>query len=145
MYKFLCEQFVFISFDYIPMSGTAGKYGNLLFIFFKHFQTNFQSGWSILNSYYQSIGPNFCFSCPKMLITQPCLTLCNPMACSPPGSSIHGILHARILELVAIPFPKGSSQLRDRTLSQWYLVMLICISPMINNVEHFSYNYWSLG
>ena len=36
-------------------------------------------------------------------------TLCNPMDCSPPGSSVHGILQARILEWVAIPFSRGSS------------------------------------
>ena len=36
--------------------------------------------------------------------------LCDPMDCSPPGSSVHGILQARILEWVAIPFSKGSSQ-----------------------------------
>ena len=34
---------------------------------------------------------------------------CDPMDCSPPGSSVHGILHTRILELVAIPFSSGSS------------------------------------
>ena len=38
-----------------------------------------------------------------------------PMDCSPPGSSVHGILQARILEQVAIPFSKGSSQPRDQT------------------------------
>ena len=38
------------------------------------------------------------------LVTQSCLTLCNPMECSPPVSSVHGILQARILEWVAIPF-----------------------------------------
>ena len=51
----------------------------------------------------------------KVLVTQACLTLCNPIDCSPPGSSVHGILQARILEWVAISFFKGSSQLRDRT------------------------------
>ena len=42
-------------------------------------------------------------------------TLCNPVDCSPPGSSIHGILQARILEWTAIPFSRGSSWLRDQT------------------------------
>ena len=37
------------------------------------------------------------------------------MDCSPPGSSVHGILQARILEQVAIPFSRGSSRLRDGT------------------------------
>ena len=40
----------------------------------------------------------------KVLVTQLCLTLCDPMDCSLPGSSVHGILHARILEWVAIPY-----------------------------------------
>ena len=48
-------------------------------------------------------------------VVQSCLTLCNPVDCSLPGSSIHGILQARILELVAISFSRGSSQPRDRT------------------------------
>ena len=38
-------------------------------------------------------------------VAQPCLTLCNPMDCSLPGSSIHGIFQARILEWVAISSP----------------------------------------
>ena len=44
-----------------------------------------------------------------------CLTLCNPMGCSLPGSSVHRILQARILEWVAIPFSRGSSQPKDQT------------------------------
>ena len=40
----------------------------------------------------------------RELVAQSCLTLCNPMDCSSPGSSVHGILQARILESVAIPF-----------------------------------------
>ena len=47
------------------------------------------------------------------LVAQLCLTLCNPMDCSLPGPSVHGILQARILEWIAIPFSRGSSQLRD--------------------------------
>ena len=42
-------------------------------------------------------------------------TLSDPMDCSPPGSSVHGILQARILEWVAISFFRESSQLRDQT------------------------------
>ena len=44
-----------------------------------------------------------------MLVAQLCLTLCNPMDCRLPGSSVHGISQARILEWVAIAFSKGSS------------------------------------
>ena len=42
--------------------------------------------------------------------SQSCLTLCNRMDCSPPGSSVHGIFQARILEQVAISYCRGSSQ-----------------------------------
>ena len=47
-------------------------------------------------------------------IAQSCPTLCDPMDCSPSGSSIHGILQARILEWVAIAFSRGSFRPRDR-------------------------------
>ena len=48
-------------------------------------------------------------------ITQSCLTLCDPMDCSPPGSSLHGIFQAEALEWVAISFSRGSSQPGDQT------------------------------
>ena len=48
---------------------------------------------------------------------QSCPTFCNPMHCSPPDSSVHGISQARILEWVAIPFSRGSSPSRDQTTS----------------------------
>ena len=44
---------------------------------------------------------------------QSCLTHCDPMDCSPPGSSVHGTLQARILEWVAISSSRGSSPPRD--------------------------------
>ena len=50
-------------------------------------------------------------------VTQSCPILCNPMDYSPPGSSVHGILQARILEWVAISFSRGSSPPRDQTSS----------------------------
>ena len=50
-----------------------------------------------------------------MLVTQSCLTLCDSVDCSPTGSSVHGILQARILEWVAISFSRGYSQLKDGT------------------------------
>ena len=49
------------------------------------------------------------------LVAQLCLTLCDPMDCSPPGSSVHEIFLARILEWVAISYFRGSSQPRDQT------------------------------
>ena len=51
----------------------------------------------------------------KVLVAQLCPTLCDPMDCSLPGSSVHGIFQARILEWVAIPFSRRSSQPRNQT------------------------------
>ena len=48
-------------------------------------------------------------------VAQSCPTLCDPMDCSPPGSSVHGILQARILEWGAISFSRGSSRPSDQT------------------------------
>ena len=48
-------------------------------------------------------------------VAQSCPTLCDPMDCSLPGSSVHGVFQARILEWVAISFSRGSSQPRART------------------------------
>ena len=50
-----------------------------------------------------------------VLVTQLYPVLCDPMGCSPPGSSVHGILQARMLERVAIPFSRESSWAKDRT------------------------------
>ena len=60
----------------------------------------------------------------KVLVLQSCLTLCNPRDCSPPGSSVHVILQARILEWVPLPSSRGSSWLMDQMhcrqiLSHW--------------------------
>ena len=51
----------------------------------------------------------------KVKVTQLCLVLCDPLDGSPPGSSVRGILQARILERVAMPSSRGSSWARDRT------------------------------
>ena len=48
-------------------------------------------------------------------VAQSCLTLCDPVDCSPPGSSVHGILQARILEWVVMLFFRWSSWPRNRT------------------------------
>ena len=54
-----------------------------------------------------------------MLVTQLCLTLCSLRDCSVPGSFVCGILQAGILEWVAIPFSRGSSQPKYRTWVSW--------------------------
>ena len=56
-----------------------------------------------------------CFCVRAKSSLQSCLMLCDPMDCSPPGSSVHGILQARILERVAMPSSRGSSWPRDQT------------------------------
>ena len=50
-----------------------------------------------------------------LLFIKSCQTRCNPMDCSPPNSSVHGIFQARILEWVAISFSRESSQPMDKT------------------------------
>ena len=54
--------------------------------------------------------------------------LCNLMGCSPPGSCVPGILQAKILELVAMPSSRGSSQPRDRGLT---LLSQLCRDPAV--------------
>ena len=78
--------------------------------------------------------------CVCVLVTQSCPTLCNPMDCRPPGSSVHGILQARILEWVAMPSSRGSSPPRDWT-------QVSCIGRQI--LYHLSHQgrplcYWSM-
>ena len=65
----------------------------------------------------------------SLSVFQSCPTLCDPMDRSPPGFSVHGILLARILELVAIPFSRISSRPRDRT-PVFHIAgrLLICLS-----------------
>ena len=53
--------------------------------------------------------------CVCVWVTKACLTLCDPMNCSPLTSSVHGILQARMLKWVAVPCSGGPSQPRDRT------------------------------
>ena len=77
------------------------------------------SDWTELNRKYteDSIWCTFlsCSTATKEKVAQLCLTLCDPISCSPPGSSVHEILKAGILEWVAIPFFRASSQPRDQT------------------------------
>ena len=60
------------------------------------------------------VQPTF-YICVHAKSLQSCPTLCYPMDCCLPGSSAHGILQAKILEWVAIPFSMGSSLLRYQT------------------------------
>ena len=69
----------------------------------------------------------------RVLVAQLCLTLCDTMDCSPPGSSVPGILQARILEWVAMPSSMGLSRPRDQNhilhLLHWQVGSLPLIPP----------------
>ena len=73
-----------------------------------------QVNWMNSGASIWSLVQNFIVCC-CCLLAKLCLILCNPMDCSPPDSSVHGILQARRLEWAAISFSKCSSWLRDRT------------------------------
>ena len=72
---------------------------------FKHFEA------TLLMSVASNLAEWFCCC----LVAKSCPTLCDPMDCSLPGSSVHGISQARILEWFAISYSRGSSKLRDQT------------------------------
>ena len=67
---------------------------------------------TVMGWHYHSASDKFIV---MVLVTQSCLTLCDPTDGSPPGSSVHGILQARILGWVAIFFSRGSSWFKDQT------------------------------
>ena len=69
--------------------------------------------------------------CVVLVVAQLCLTLCDQMDCISPGSSVHGILQARILGWVTILFFRGSSQPRDRTQ----------VSCIVQTLYHLSHNF----
>ena len=101
--------YVSASLEYMPRSGVAGSYDNSLCGSFQELPN------------FSTVASPFTFS-PAMyklqfevLVAQSCPILCDPMDCSPPGSSVHGLLQARILQWVALPFSRGSSWLRDQT------------------------------
>ena len=75
-----------------------------------------------------------------MKVTQSCLTLCDPTDCSPPGSSVHGILQARILEWVAISFSRGSSRPRDQTQVSYIAGGLFTDSPQGSSFQIFKHS-----
>ena len=60
-------------------------------------------------------------------LLQSCLTLCDPIDCNPPGSSLHGVLQARTLEWVAMPFSRESSPPRDQT----HISYICCIGRQV--------------
>ena len=78
----------------------------------------------------------------KVSVTQSCLTLCDPMNCSPPGSSVHGILQARILEWVAFPSPGDLSDPGIELGSPALQADSLLLEPLKLS---FSLKKWNLG
>ena len=89
----------------------GGKnYNNsLAFLLFLNTQLDMTS--SVWSELYMHV----CLCCCCFSVAKSFRTLCDPMDCSPPGSSVHGISHIRMLEWVAISFSRGSSWPRDQT------------------------------
>ena len=104
--------------------------------------------WSTLNSFYHTMVQTGNEPQPLSLywseVTQSCLTLCDPMGYNLPGSSVHGIFQAIVLEWIAISFSRGSSWPRDRTrvsrFTVWATIVhkctLACKSTRIHTHTH---------
>ena len=83
-------------------------------------------------------------------VARSCSALCDPMDCSPPGSCIHGILQARVLEWVVISFSRRSSQPRDRTrvsrtVGRWFTIWAtreVLIYLILSCIFVSSYSLW---
>ena len=75
-----------------------------------------------------------------MLVAQSCPTLCDPVDCSPPGFSVHGILQARILEWVATSFSKEACELPLLLLLSHFSRVRLCVTPSLgfSRQEHWS-------
>ena len=88
----------------------------------------------------------------KVKVAQLCLTLCDPMDCSSPGSSLHGIPQASILEWIAIPFSRGSYRPRNHTrvsciargfFTSWATFPVVeAAKSTISGPGHFKINSW---
>ena len=104
----------------------------------------------------------FKYVCVHVKLLQSCLTFCDHMSCSSPGSSVHGIIQARILEWFAISSSRGPSKPRDWTqvsyvscisrqiLYHWAtkdapLICIICKNASLKQVFRFRLNMLSLS
>ena len=86
-------------------------------------------------------------------VTESCLTLCGPMDCRLPGSSVHGIFQARVMEWVTISFSGGSSQPRDWTQVSFvvgrrftiWATREVCVPLKFIHVEILTHKVMELG
>ena len=98
--------------------------------------------YMLVNSNKHHFGFFFLYRLSTCLLAQSCPTLCDPMDYCPPNSSSHGILQARILELVAISFSKGSSGPRDQT----YISCISCTQrPILHHCTTWEDQEWVSG
>ena len=108
----------------IPRNKIAGLYDNSMFYLLRSCQFS-KSGCTIripISTCIYFLMSKYFYILVCVLVTQLCPVLCNRMDCSPPGSPVHGILQARILEWVAFPFSSRSSQPKNQT--RWILYQL---------------------
>ena len=94
----------------------------------KNLRTNKDDGWKAMLQRIWRLSNVSCM-CAKSLLS--CLILCDPMDCSPPGSSVHGILQARTPEWVAYLFSRASSQPSIKSTS----VMSLALSDMFFTIS----------
>ena len=87
-----------------------------------------------------NINSNLICMCVCAQLLQPCPTLCDPMDCRPPGSSVHGILQARVLEWVAMSSSRGSYWPRDQThFCGSYIVVVFFTAEPVENPPSFAF------
>ena len=84
----------------------------------------------MLPRYPVALRKGFIYVCVFVLVSQSCSTLCRTIDCSPPDSSVHGILQAKILEWVAISSSRGSSQPRYQTFLSLYIYIYIAAANL---------------
>ena len=93
------------------------------------------------------VGCHFLLQCTKVKIesevAQTCLTLCDPMDCSPPGSSTHGIFRARVLEWVAIAFSSVSCSVMFNSLQPTVWVLWTVAHQAHPSMGFSRQQYWS--
>ena len=139
---FMCLSFTSffrqISFFFNPLPVFQMNCFTFYYWFIGTLFTNISSINYVANTFYPSI---ICFLIVYMHAKslQLCPTLCEPMDCCPPDSSVHGILQARILEGVAISSSRGSSQPRDGTCVS--CVSCIAGSSSLSHQENQSFNF----